>query len=71
MAYSKANMRAVDRYVKANYDTIIIRVPKGRKTAVEAFAASKGLSVNAFINGLLWASVGFTEDDWKKESPSE
>ena len=40
MAYSKAGMKAVDKYVKNNYDSILVRVPKGRKEDVEAFAAT-------------------------------
>ena len=42
MAYSKASMKAVDKYVKNNYDSILIRVPKGRKTTIEACANATG-----------------------------
>jgi len=27
MAYSKASMKAVDKYVKNNYDSVLVRVP--------------------------------------------
>lgn len=66
MAYTKATMRAVDKYVKANYDRIEIKVPKGRKANVEAHAKAKGESINALVNALLRADMGLSEDDWKQ-----
>jgi len=38
MAYTKAGMKAVDKYVRENYDRIGIKITKGRKAAVEAYA---------------------------------
>lgn len=51
-------------------DEIKIRVPKGRKAAVEAHAKSKGESVNGLVNALLWADMGLTEAQWKAQ-PSQ
>jgi len=50
MATSKANQRAVNKYVKANYDRINVTMPKGRKDAIKAHADGRGESVNAYIN---------------------
>ena len=50
MAVSKAQQRAVNKYVKNNYDEIKLRMPKGKKDAVQDHAAQNGESVNAFIN---------------------
>ena len=36
MPVSKAQQRAVDRYVKENYDRIEIKAPKGRKAEINA-----------------------------------
>lgn len=49
MPVSKAQQRAVDRYVKENYDRIEIKVPKGRKAEIQAHAEARGESVNGFI----------------------
>ena len=49
MAVSKANQRAVNKYVKANYDRINVTMPKGRKDEIKAHAESMGESVNGFI----------------------
>lgn len=49
MAISKAQQAAVNRYMKANYDRINLTVPKGQKEAIQAHAAARGESVNAFI----------------------
>ena len=66
MAYTKAGMRAVDRYVKANYDSFLVRVPKGRKADVEQFAQDKGQSVNGLVNGLLAAEMDMSAEEWKE-----
>ena len=49
MPVSKAQQRAVDRYVKENYDRIEIKAPKGRKAEIKAHAEARGESVNGFI----------------------
>lgn len=66
MAYSKAGMKAVDKYVRENYDRIGIKVPKGRKADIEAFAKSRNLSVNALMASLLQNEMGISEDEWKR-----
>lgn len=50
MTVSKANQRAVHKYVKANYDRLELTVPKGKKEVIKAAAGKNGESVNAFIN---------------------
>ena len=49
MAVSKAQQKAVHKYVKANYDRMELTVPKGRKDEIKAHAESRGQSVNSFI----------------------
>lgn len=50
MATTKAQQRAVSKYMKENYDVYQVRMPKGRKDIIKAHAESKGESVNGFIN---------------------
>lgn len=50
MPVSKANQRAVNKYVKNNYDRINVTMPKGKKDTIQACAAAQGESVNGFIN---------------------
>ena len=50
MATTKASQRAVNKYMKENYDRINLTVEKGKKDAIKAHAESKGESVNGFIN---------------------
>ena len=68
MAYTKATMKAVDKYVKNNYDSFLVRVPKGRKATIEELAIEKDESVNGMINRLLREEAGMTEEDWKKSA---
>lgn len=49
MATTKAQQKAVHKYVKTNYDRMELTVPKGRKAEIKAHAESCGESVNGFI----------------------
>ena len=71
MATTKAQQKAVHKYVKENYDRLNITIPKGQKQAVEAHAKTKGESVNGLVNGLLRADMGLTEDEWKRVTENE
>lgn len=46
---SKAQQKAVTKYMKENYDEIKVRVEKGRKADIKAHADRRGESVNSFI----------------------
>ena len=50
MTATKAQQRAVSKYMKENYDEIKVRTEKGKKERIKAHAESQGESVNAFIN---------------------
>ena len=47
---SAAQQKAVNKYVKENYDRINVNMPKGRKDTIKAHAERRGESLNAFIN---------------------
>ena len=47
---SKAQQKAVQKYVKNNYDRIELTVPKGKKGQIRAAAESAGKSLNGYIN---------------------
>lgn len=53
MATSKAQQKAVNKYMAANYDRINLTVEKGRKDIIKKHAESKGESVNGFINRVI------------------
>lgn len=50
MANSKARLKAVQKYNSNNYEEIKLRVKKGEKDKIKAFAESQNDSVNGFIN---------------------
>ena len=54
---SKAQQRAVHKYVKANYDRLDLTMPKCRKEELKAHAAAQGESVNAFINRAITEAI--------------
>lgn len=51
MPASKAQQKAVNKYMKENYDRFLLTLrPKGRLDAIKAHAATQGESTSAFIN---------------------
>ena len=50
MPASKAQQKAVNKYMAANYYRINLTVEKGRKEIIKAHAEARGESVNGFIN---------------------
>jgi len=49
MPKTEAQKKAVAKYNKAYYDTILLRVPAGQKEKIMKYVADKNLSMNAFI----------------------
>jgi len=47
---SKAQQKAVAKFMKANYDEMKVRLPKGRKEAIQAVADAQGESLNGFVS---------------------
>lgn len=46
---SKAQQKAIQKYVKKNYDRIELTVPKGQKDFISQLATAAGESVNGYI----------------------
>nr|WP_325252714.1 hypothetical protein [uncultured Oscillibacter sp.] len=67
MPASKAQQKAVSKYMKENYDEIKVRVRKGTKNTIQAHAAARSESVNGFIN----RAISETMERDGAEAPSE
>lgn len=50
MATTKAHQQATARYNAKSYDSIMLRVKKGKKEEIQAHADARGESINSFIN---------------------
>ena len=50
---SKAQQKAVHKYVKNNYDRIELTVPKGQKDVIKAAAESVGESLNTYVRNAI------------------
>jgi len=57
MAISKANQRAVNKYVKNNYDRINVTFPKGTREQLKTIADANNESVNGYITRLVFADM--------------
>lgn len=64
----KTSSAVKNRYNAKAYDQLPIRIPKGRKADVDAYAKHRGESVNGLVNNFLREALGMTEDEWKKTS---
>lgn len=64
MPASKAQQKAVSKYMKTNYDEIKIRIPKGEKARIQVHATAGGESTNAFIYRAINETI---ERDTKKK----
>lgn len=47
--YTEAQKRSAEKYLREKVEDIRIRVPKGQKEVIKAFAESQGKSLNQFI----------------------
>ena len=54
----KTSNAVKDRYNAMAYDDIRLRVPKGEKDRIQAFAEARGETVNGFINRLIAEAMG-------------
>ena len=50
MPVSKAQQKAVAKYMKTNYDELKVRVDKGKKAILQAHASERNESLNGFVN---------------------
>lgn len=49
MTTTKAGQKAVNKYVKKNYDRIPVMIKKGKKEEIQEIAKGQGESVNGYI----------------------
>lgn len=49
MPTTKAQQKAVNKYMAANYDRVNVTMPKGKKDVIKTHAEACGESVNGFI----------------------
>lgn len=50
MAISKAQQKAVNKYISNNYDRLYVFVDKGKKDIIKQYAKKHNESVNQYIN---------------------
>lgn len=62
MATTKAQQRAVNKYIGGHYDRLNITIPKGHKSTVESAAAAAGESVNGYVQRAILDRMGL--EDW-------
>ena len=69
MPATKAQQKAVSKYMKENYDEVKVRVEKGRRDKIKAHAEAHGESVNGFIGRAITETM--KRDDQQQAPSSE
>lgn len=55
---SEAQKRATTRFNQANYEQLAVRLPKGEKEQIKAFAEAAGLSLAQYIRQACYEKAG-------------
>ena len=63
MATTKAQQKAVQKYVQNNYDRVVLTMPKGKKEAIKAAAAAAGESMNQYILAAVDGRMGTATEE--------
>ena len=63
MPATKAQQKAVAKYMKNNYDEVKIRIKKGDKELFKTYAESQGKSLNSYIADLMYADIRKSEGE--------
>jgi len=65
MPVSKAQQKATNKYISANYDRFNIFLPKGQKEVIKAHAEKHNESINGFVNRAISETI--ERDNGKNE----
>ncbi len=66
---TKAHLEGNKRYLTEKVETIAVRVPKGEKAIIKAYAEKKGKSLNAYVVDLIHSDM--SSDDIIEYVPDE
>ena len=61
---SKAQQKAVHKYVKKHYDRLDLTVPKGKKEVIKNHAAKRGESMNGFVVRAIDETIKRDNPNW-------
>ena len=67
MAQSEAHIKASNKYNSKAYDRVSLMLPKGNRDVIRAYAESKGMSLNGYINKLIADDMGEALTDPKQQ----
>ena len=54
---SKAHIKASNKYNAKTYERLNILVKKGERERIKAYAEAKGMSLNAYVTGLIYKDM--------------
>lgn len=63
MPVSEAQLKAKKKYEAKAYDTLNLRVKKGERDRIKAFAEGRGQSINAFCKEAIYTAMGEKPED--------
>ena len=57
MSRKEAMARASEKYEAEIVERVTLRVPKGQKAKIQAYADKHGVSINVYINQLIYSAL--------------
>ena len=66
IALSEAKRKANNKFIKGTYDSVTLRVPKGKKAEIQSHTEITDESLNAFVNRAIDETM---ERDTHKDTP--
>lgn len=67
MPASEAQLRAKKKWEAKSYDTLGIRVKKGEREKIKAYAESHGQSLNGFCKKAIYSAMGVDLEEAQNE----
>lgn len=58
---SEALKRAQQKYIKANYELLSVKLPKGEREQFKQFAAERGMSLAQYVRTACFHEAGYRE----------
>lgn len=71
MPTTKAQQKAVHKYVKKNYARLEITIPVAQKPQLESYTRNNGETVNGYVNRLIREDMGISDEDWKRPTETD
>ena len=61
---AKTSTKAKEKWGKAAYSDLRIRIPKVHRAALGEFCEKNGEAINGYVNRLIRTDMGYSKEEW-------